>query len=168
MDNEYYQIEAVFDVAMTIHNFERGNLYIQSELISYKQGVPTLTVARSGFLEPKGSFLLTLNELIRMIPFSGYFFSCAHTEQVKIKIFEKFDNGDFGLQSMNFLVPNEALQFKSAHLRVKSSLYGVRWLMQEWFFTFATIFIISGTFSVSVALFAVVILLKHLNLLPWL
>ena len=130
--------------------------------------MPTLTVARSGFLEPKGSFLLTLKELIGMIPFSGYFFSCAHTEQVTIKIFEKFDNADFGLKSMNFLVPNEALQFKSAHLRVKSSLYGVRWLMQEWFFTFATIFIISGTFSVSVALFAVVILLKHLNLLPWL
>ena len=137
-------------------------------MISYKQGVPTLTVARSGFLEPKGSLLLTLKELIGMIPFSSYFFSCAHTEQVTIKIFEKFDNADFGLQSMNFLVPNEALQFKSAHLRVKSTLYGVRWLMQEWFFTFATIFIISGTFSVSVALFAVVILLKHLKLLPWL
>ena len=130
--------------------------------------MPTLTVARSDFLEPKGSFLLTLKELIGMIPLSSYFFSCAHTEQVTIKIFEKFDNADFGLQSMNFLVPNEALQFKSAHLRVKSSLYGVRWLMQEWFFTFATIIIMTGTISVSVALFAVILLLKHLKLLPWL
>ena len=126
-------------------------------------------MARSGYLEPKGSFLLTLHELIGMIPFSGYFFSCAPTEQVTIKIFEKFDNADFGLQSMNFLVPNEALQFKSAHIRVKSSLYGVRWLMQDWFFTFATIFVLTGTFCGSLAMFATVLALKHLTtLLDWL
>ena len=39
MDSEYYQIEIVFEVAMTKHNYERGNLYTQSEFKSYKQGV---------------------------------------------------------------------------------------------------------------------------------
>ena len=109
MDNEYYQIEVIFEVAMTLHNYERGNLYVQSEFHSYKQGVKSLTLARSGFLDPKGSLTLTVKELVRMVPFSGYFFSCEPTEQVTIKIFERFDNDDYGLESIDFLVPNEAL-----------------------------------------------------------
>ena len=36
MDNEFYKIEVVFDVAMTIQNYERGNLYLQTEFNSYK------------------------------------------------------------------------------------------------------------------------------------
>ena len=28
MDDEYYAIEIVFEVAMTEHNFERGNIYV--------------------------------------------------------------------------------------------------------------------------------------------
>ena len=130
--------------------------------------MPSLTVARSGFLEPKGSFILTLKELVRMIPLSSYFVSCAHTEQVTIKIFEKFDNADFGLQSMNFLIPNEALQFKSAHLRVKSSLFGIRWLMEEWFFTFALIWIFTGTCWGSLVMFAIVFGVKRFAKIEWL
>jgi len=80
MDNEYYQVEVVFEVAMTVHNYERGNLYVQSEFHSYKQSVKPLTLARSGFLDPKGSLTLQLKELVRMVPFSSYFFSCEPTE----------------------------------------------------------------------------------------
>ena len=80
MDNEYYQIEAVFDIAMTMHNYERGNLYMQSEFQSYKHSVKSLTLARSGFLDPKGSISLNIREVISMIPFANYFFPCNHTE----------------------------------------------------------------------------------------
>ena len=52
---------------------------------------------------------LTLKELIGMIPLSSYFFSCEPTEEVTIKIFERFDNEDFGLEAIDILVPNEAL-----------------------------------------------------------
>ena len=38
MDNEFYSIEVVFEVAMTLHNYERGNLYMQAEFHSYKHG----------------------------------------------------------------------------------------------------------------------------------
>lgn len=165
MDDEYYQIEVEFEVATTMHNYERGNLYIQSELKSYKQGVPSLTLARSGFLEPRGSLLVSLKELIQMIPLASYFCSCEQTEQVTIRIFEKFDNADFGLESINFLVPNEALQFKSATLRVKSALFGVRWLMQEWFFSCAIVVITCGTFWSSVSLLTLILLAKRLSLL---
>ena len=30
MDQEYYAIEIVFEVAITSHNFERGNVFVQS------------------------------------------------------------------------------------------------------------------------------------------
>lgn len=82
---------------------------MQSEFHSYKQGMKPLTLARSGFLDPKGSITLNLKELIGMIPFSDYFFTCTSTEEVAIKIFDRFDNDDFGLASIDFLVPNEAL-----------------------------------------------------------
>ena len=39
MDSEYYQIDIEFEIAVTMHNYERGNLYVQSEFASYKQGV---------------------------------------------------------------------------------------------------------------------------------
>jgi hypothetical protein len=109
MDDEFYQIEVSFDVAMTAHNYERGNLYLQSEFLSFRKGVKPLVLARSGYLDPKGSFTLLRNEMLAMLPLSRYFSSCGQTEEVVITIFDKFDNQDFGLEAINFLVPNEAL-----------------------------------------------------------
>ena len=76
MDNEYYQIEVEFDVSMSQHNYERGNLYVQSKFNSYKQGVKPFTLARSGFLDPKSSLTIKVKEAISMIPFLSYFLSC--------------------------------------------------------------------------------------------
>ena len=94
---------------MTLHNYERGNLYMQAEFHSYKHSVKPLTLARSGYLSPKGSLSLTIRDLLSLVPYSDYFYSCEQTEQVTIQIFEKFDNDDFGLESIDFLVPNEDL-----------------------------------------------------------
>lgn len=44
-----------------------------------------------------------------MLPMSSYFTTCTVTQPISIQIFEKFDNEDFGLESIDFLVPNEAL-----------------------------------------------------------
>ena len=76
MDSEFYQIDVIFDVAMTQHNYERGNLYIQSEFKSYRKGMKPLVVARTGFMDPKGSFTLLFKEMISLLPFSNYFTSC--------------------------------------------------------------------------------------------
>ena len=74
--------------------------------------MPKLTVLEQGFLEPNGpwsSLSHTLKDMLRMVPFSGYVFSCVNTEQVIIPIFEKFENTSFGVESVSMLVPNEAL-----------------------------------------------------------
>jgi hypothetical protein len=36
MDNEFYELEIVFDIAETAHNYQRGNIYIQCQFNSYK------------------------------------------------------------------------------------------------------------------------------------
>ena len=100
-----------------------------------------------------------------MIPFADFFFSCGKTELVTIKIFEKFDNEDFGLKSIDFMVPNEALQFKTATVRVNTALFGIRYFMSEWFFTCALLCISAMTFGMSFFLILVIILAKKLDIL---
>jgi len=102
-----------------------------------------------------------------MVPFASYFFSCTVTEEVTIEIFELFDNDFFGLKSIDFLVPNEALQFKSARIRVKTYLNGVRYLMAEWFFTFALTCILTMTTVFSVCVTIALFFLRRLYLLSW-
>jgi hypothetical protein len=57
-----------------------------------------------------------------VVPFSGYFVPSLHTQSIYIKIFEKFDNTDFGTETIEFLLSNEELQYKEANLVVKTSL----------------------------------------------
>ena len=168
MDSEYYQIEVEFEVAMTLHNFERGNLYLQSKFKSYKKGSKPLTLARSGFLDSKSSLTIQLKEVLGMLPMSGYVFNCEPTKTVTIKVFERFDNDDFGLESIELLVPNEALQFKTALIRVNTELSGIRYLMHHWFFTVACCLIFSATFAISLSAIVIILLLKRLYLLSWL
>jgi len=44
-----------------------------------------------------------------MIPFSRFFVASLHTQTINIKVFEKFDNSDFGIESIEFLLSNEEL-----------------------------------------------------------
>ena len=70
MDQEYYSIEVVFEIAITSHNFERGNVFVQSQFNSYKKGLKPLVVSRAGYLNPKSSFKLMLRDLASMVPFA--------------------------------------------------------------------------------------------------
>lgn len=56
MENEFYQIEVIIEAAETEHNFDKGNIYLQSQFNSFKRNQANLTVARQGFLEPKSRF----------------------------------------------------------------------------------------------------------------
>lgn len=98
MDNHHYEIEVIFEVAATAHNYERGNLYLQSQFNSFKSNRERLIVARSGFLNPRGSVKLFITDLVQTLPLIGYILhSDGPTEEVHIKIFDLFDNHDFGL-----------------------------------------------------------------------
>lgn len=109
MDDEYYAIDIVFEVAMTMYNFERGNIFIQSQFNSFKKGLKPLIVSRTGYLNPTSSFRLMVRDMVSMVPFCSEWLGCPETQFVTIKIFDKFDNLDFGLASIDFLVPHETL-----------------------------------------------------------
>lgn len=122
MENEFYSIQVVLEVSESVHNFERGNIYLQTQFNSFKRTQQSITVARSGYLEPKGSFYLIYKDVLSIVPFSGYLIPSLHTQTINIKIFEKFDNKDFGMESIEFLLSNEELQFREAKLLVKTNL----------------------------------------------
>ena len=94
---------------MTMHNYERGNIFVQSQFNSYKKGLNPITVSRTGYLDPKSSFKLILKDLISLVPFASTWIGCQNTQFITIKIFDKFDNEDFGLKSIDFLIPHETL-----------------------------------------------------------
>ena len=85
-----------------------------------------------------------------------------------IKIFERFDNADFKLESIEFLMPNEALQFKEARVRVTTILEGSRYLMQTWFFSTALVCILASTFVMTLITVISVVYFKRVYKLSWL
>jgi hypothetical protein len=125
-----------------------------------------MIVARSGYLNPTGSITLFIREVMDLIPFVSSFYGCEGTEEVSIRIFDKFDNADFGLSSIEFLMPNDALQFKSSKVNVKTVMFGIRYLMREWFFTVALICISIMTASMCSGALVLLISLKYLSILP--
>ena len=92
-----------------MHNYERGNIFVQSQFNSYRKGMNPIVVSRTGYLDPKSSFQLMFKDLVSMLPFPSTWLGCPNTQFITIKIFDKFDNEDFGLDSIDFLVPHEAL-----------------------------------------------------------
>ena len=50
-----------------------------------------------------------VRDIVSMIPYAAQWLGCPNTQIITIKIFDKFDNDDFGLESVDFLVPHEAL-----------------------------------------------------------
>jgi hypothetical protein len=107
----------------------------------WARDIEELSLQRHGFLNPPSTTEHISRELLKLVPFSTYFFSNLCTKEVVISIFERFDNREFGLQKIEFLMSNDLLQFKQATIQVKTSLAGFRWLMQEWFFS--TVIIVS-------------------------
>lgn len=63
---------------------------------------------------------------------------------------ENFNNGDYQINNIEFTLTHTEVSFTSAVLKLRTSLFGVRYLMRHWFFTTAlvTISIASVTLSV--------------------
>ena len=80
---------------------------------------------------------------------------------IEIKIFEKFDNSDFGIESIEFLLSNDSINIKKAILKVRTTLYGVRWYMQEWLFTSMIIVVVTVTSLISSGVLVFVLILKR-------
>lgn len=87
------------------------------------------------------------------------------TQTVSIKLFEKFDNTEFGLESIEFLLSNEDWQVKNAKLNVKTKLTGLRWCMKEWFYVTLLITVGLMTILVTSTITAMVLTVKSFGFL---
>lgn len=76
MDNEYYNIEVVFEVVESSNNMNNGNIYLTSKITSYNPASNVVTFYRMGAINYKGSFEMYFNDFFKFIPFCSYFFNC--------------------------------------------------------------------------------------------
>lgn len=113
---------------------------------------------------------MAASEIFGWIPLLSWFLPwLSPTDRVDVTLFDRFDNKDFGLQSVNLMVHNEHLQFKQAVVRVKTVLTGVRRIMAEWRLTAAVVAIATLTGFLTLSLTLLLLLCLRLNLLPaWL
>ena len=69
----------------------------------------------------------------------------------RIKLFEHFDNHDFNLQSVSFLVSSE-VPLNSITLNFKTKLTSYRYIMTEYFFSCYVLAVLAMTTVASTAL----------------
>jgi hypothetical protein len=50
MEEDFYSISVVLDVIESAHNFNIGNLYLQTQFNSFHKDQSSITVARTGYL----------------------------------------------------------------------------------------------------------------------
>ena len=171
MNSETYDIKVVFEVAASSHNFNRGNLYLQAQFNSYKQTEESRLIAASGYLQPLGSVAIFVSDIIGVLPFGNYLLSpwCLSTQEVEIELFSIFDNKDFAVKSVDFVLANDTIQYKHCKIVVTTVLDGYRHFMHHWFWTSLFTAII-GTSLISSAFLCVCLCgCKRLNgFLVWL
>lgn len=112
MESEFYEVSLLFEVADTAHNFGQGNLFVQSKFNSYKKQQQSISVARTSFLDPKSDYIQYLKEFLMLLPFNTYMLPASlvkNTHVLQVKMFEEFDNREFGTDSIEFIVTNYQL-----------------------------------------------------------
>ncbi len=103
-----------------------------------------------GNIHHKGSLFLYIKNFLRYIPFMNYLCNCEPSQQVEIAIVENFNNADYQLSNIEFTLTHTEVTFTNAVLKTSTALFGVRYLMRNWFFTTALVTISAATFSISI------------------
>ena len=60
---------------------------------------------------------------------------------ITINLIENFNNNNFRASALRVTLANSSLVFTDAVLKIRPSLFGIRYLMRRWFFTTALIFV---------------------------
>jgi hypothetical protein len=84
------------------------------------------------------------------LPLVNYLCNCEPSQIVEIPIVENFNNAEFQLNSIEFTLTHTEVSFNSAVVKLRTSLFGIRYFMRNWFFTSALVAITISTISLSV------------------
>lgn len=111
-------------------------------------------------MKHKATFLVWIKEILSYIPIINYFFSCEPSQTIVISVAENFSNADFHISSFDFTLKNTHLHFSAAYLKIRSSLFGVRYLMRQWFYATALIVISILTVSTFLSFISFYLIIK--------
>ncbi len=98
-----------------------------------------------GIMDQKHSLVLWFKSFMKFLPLVSYLCNCEPLQTVTIQVVENFNNREYSANAIEFAMTNTSLVFNSATIIVKSSLFGIRYFMRNWFLTTALVFI--STFS---------------------
>ena len=109
----------------------------------------------------KTSLVIWIKEVLRYVPFISYLCNCDTKQKVILPVIDNFSNKDFQANAIEFTLTNTQLNFSQAVLRVRSSLFGLRYLMRQWFFTTALVTISSITLTCFLGFLAFFVVIRH-------
>lgn len=117
------------------------------------------------------SFLSFVFDTVKLFPGTSFLLRDQYEQpkdELVIKVFERFDNSEFGLDSLEFTLSHDSsLQVKTAVLVFETQFTGVKLWMQQWFLTCLGLFV--GTVSISTLslILGVIVLAKKQGYLHW-
>lgn len=88
-------------------------------------------------MEHKSSFIIWLKEIFLYVPLLNYICKCEPKQLIAVPIVENFNNAEFAANAVEITLSNSSVVFTNAVLRVRTSLFGFRYMMRHWFFTTA-------------------------------
>ena len=137
MDNEYYSIDVELKAQESEANMDKGNIFLTATMASYKANEQPLVFHRMGHLRHRSSIILGIKQVLSYVPFLSWFINLNTTQFITIPIVESLDNGDYKSRAIELTISQSQIAFNSANIRIKTILYGTRYLMRNWFFTTA-------------------------------
>lgn len=140
LNDELFNLDVEFVVQESEYNLQRGNIYLNAEITSYRKNQHPLHYHRISSLEYKSSFVVWIKDLVRNIPLINLFCPCSSSQIVTVKVVENFNNFLFRANALRITLSNTSIIFSEAILKVRPALYGIRYLMKNWFMTCGFIF----------------------------
>lgn len=159
MEDEYYNVEVEFTAQETETNMQKGNLFLSAKFSSFKVKEQPLSYHRMSHMEFKSSFIIWVKEMLRYIPLLGYICNCEPKQSIIVPIVENFNNAEYSANGIEITLSNSSIVFTNAVLKIRTSLFGFRYLMRHWFFTTAFVaisFMTSAIFLTCLSFFIVI------------
>ena len=95
------------------------------------------------------------------MPLIHYLYCFEPVQTVTVPIIENFNNQEFSTKHLELVLSNASVTIVRATLRVKSALFGLRYLMRHWFFTTAFVIISSIAMSMFLTMVVFLVVLKQ-------
>eukprot|EP00347_Sterkiella_histriomuscorum_P012816 403367118 len=140
LDEELFNIDVEFTVQESDYNLQKGNIYVNAEMTSYRKNQHPLIFHRISHIEYKSNFIVWIKDVLRRIPLLNLICSCEPKQVVTVRLIENFNNNNFRANALRITLSNNSIVFIEAVMKIRPALFGLRYIMRSWFFTAAFFF----------------------------